>query len=43
MISRDNLKKIATFEQVWQLYQFDLELRLLVADAIEKRSSLQTK
>lgn len=29
-------KKIATFEQAWQLYQFDRELRLLVADAIEK-------
>ncbi|MDP3560353.1 MAG: Abi family protein [Legionellaceae bacterium] len=29
-------KKTATFEQVWQLYQFDRELRLLVADAIEK-------
>lgn len=28
--------KIVTFEQVWQLYQFDRELRLLVADAIEK-------
>ena len=28
--------KTATFEQVWQLYQFDRELRLLVADAIEK-------
>jgi len=29
-------KKIATFEQVWQLYQFDRELRLIVSDAIEK-------
>ncbi|HAT8127575.1 TPA: Abi family protein [Legionella pneumophila] len=29
-------KENATFEQVWQLYQFDRELRLLVADAIEK-------
>lgn len=25
-----------TFEEVWQLYQFDRELRLLVSDAIEK-------
>lgn len=25
-----------TFNQVWQLYQFDQELRLLVTDAIEK-------
>src|SRR3990167_2917394 len=29
-------KKNVTFAQVWQLYQFDRELRLLVADAIEK-------
>jgi len=29
-------KENATFEQIWQLYQFDRELRLLVADAIEK-------
>ncbi len=25
-----------TFEQIWQLYQFDRELRLIVSDAIEK-------
>lgn len=29
-------KENATFEQIWQLYQFDRELRLLVVDAIEK-------
>lgn len=29
-------KSTATFEQVWQLYQFDRELRILVVDAIEK-------
>lgn len=26
----------ATFEEIWQLYQFDRELRQLVSDAIEK-------
>lgn len=29
-------KENATLEKIWQLYQFDRELRLLVADAIEK-------
>jgi len=29
-------KHQATFEKVWQLYQFDQKLRILVSDAIEK-------
>jgi abortive infection bacteriophage resistance protein len=29
-------KSGTTFDQIWQLYQFDRELRLLVIDAIEK-------
>ena len=29
-------KSNTTFDQIWQLYQFDQELRLLVTDAIEK-------
>lgn len=31
-----SFKGEVTFDQVWQLYQFDRELRLLVIDAIEK-------
>src|ERR1700722_4504709 len=34
--SRRNFQGNITFDSIWQLYQFDRELRLLVSDAIEK-------
>jgi abortive infection bacteriophage resistance protein len=34
--SRRNFHNNVTFDSIWQLYQFDRELRLLVSDAIEK-------
>jgi abortive infection bacteriophage resistance protein len=34
--SRRNFQCGITFDTIWQLYQFDRELRLLVSDAIEK-------
>jgi len=34
--SRRSFKQNITFDYIWQLYQFDRELRLLVSDAIEK-------
>lgn len=34
--SRRSFENGTTFDRVWQLYQFDRELRLLVLDAIEK-------
>lgn len=34
--TRRNFKSNLSFTYIWQLYQFDRELRLLVADAIEK-------